>query len=49
MLIGTMETAFKLMSAKLDFNILIFCSLLGALVYVISLSGGTAAYGKSCR
>ncbi len=47
MLIGTMETAFKLMSAKLDFNILIFCSLLGALVYVISLSGGTAAYGKA--
>lgn len=44
---GTVETAFKLMVDKLDFNILVFCSLLGALVYVMSLSGGTVAYGKS--
>lgn len=45
--IGTLETAFKLMSNRLDFFIIVFCSLLGALVYVISLSGGTAAYGRA--
>ena len=43
---GTVETAFKLMVNKLDFNIIIFCSMLGALVYVMSLSGGTMAYGR---
>ncbi len=47
MLMGTLETAFTLMAKKVDFNILIFCSLLGALVYLISLSGGTVAYGKA--
>ncbi len=46
-LMGTLETAFSLMAKKVDFNILIFCSLLGALVYLISLSGGTIAYGKA--
>ena len=45
--IGTVETAFKLMSQKLDFGILVFCSLLGAIVYVISLAGGARAYGKA--
>ena len=44
---GTLETAFTMMAKKVDFNILIFCSLLGALVYLISLSGGTVAYGKT--
>ena len=29
---GTLETAFTMMAKKVDFNILIFCSLLGALV-----------------
>lgn len=43
---GTLETAFKLMGAKLDFDIIIFCSLLGALVYVLNMSGGTLAYGR---
>jgi Na+/H+ antiporter NhaC len=43
---GTVETAFKMMSNKLDLNIIIFCSLLGALVHVMSLSGGTIAYGR---
>ncbi len=47
MLMGTMETAFSMMAQKVDFNILIFCSLLGALVYLISLSGGTVAYGRA--
>lgn len=44
---GTLETAFTMMAKKVDFNILIFCSLLGALVYLISLSGGTVAYGQA--
>lgn len=44
---GTLETAFTMMAKKVDFNILIFCSLLGALVYLISLSGGTVAYGRA--
>ncbi len=44
---GTTEFAFKMMAEKLDFNILIFCSLLGALVYVIALAGGTRAYGEA--
>lgn len=44
---STLETAFTMMAKKVDFNILIFCSLLGALVYLISLSGGTVAYGKA--
>jgi len=43
---GTVEVAFKVMKDKLDLNIVIFCSLLGALVYVMSLSGGTMAYGR---
>lgn len=45
-LMGTLETAFTTMGNKVDFNILIFCSLLGALVYVVAMSGGTKAYGK---
>lgn len=45
-LMGTLETAFTVMGKKVDFNILIFCSLLGALVYVVAMSGGTKAYGK---
>ncbi len=44
---STLETAFSMMAKKVDFNILIFCSLLGALVYLISLSGGTVAYGRA--
>lgn len=34
-LMGTVETAFNLMVSKVDFNIILFCTLLGALVYVI--------------
>ncbi len=45
-LMGTVESAFTTMGNKVDFNILIFCSLLGALVYVVAMSGGTKAYGK---
>lgn len=46
LLVGPVEIAFKVMVDKIDMNIIIFCSLLGALVYVISMAGGTAAYGK---
>ena len=34
--IGTVENAFKVMGSRFDLNIVIFCSLLGSLVYVIS-------------
>lgn len=44
-LIRTIDVTFQTMSDKVDFNIILFCSLLGALVYVISLAGGTKAYG----
>lgn len=44
--VGTVEVAFKTMVNKFDLNIVMFCSLLGALVYVITLAGGTQAYGK---
>lgn len=45
-LIGTVETAFDLMGTKVDFSILLFCTLLGALVYTISMAGGSRAYGN---
>ncbi len=44
--IGTAEIAFKEMAVKFDLNIVIFCCLLGSLVYVISIAGGARAYGK---
>ncbi|MDE7012810.1 MAG: Na+/H+ antiporter NhaC family protein, partial [Mailhella sp.] len=39
--IHTIDVTFKTMAERIDFNIILFCSLLGALVYVISLAGGT--------
>ncbi len=45
-IMDTLQTTFTLMGNKLDFNILIFTSLLGALVYVVAMSGGTKAYGN---
>lgn len=44
-LVKTIDVTFQTMADKVDFNIILFCSLLGALVYVISLAGGTKAYG----
>ena len=44
--VGSVEVAFKTMVTKFDLNIVMFCSLLGALVYVIALAGGAHAYGK---
>ena len=43
---STVEVAFETMTKKVDFNIIIFCSLLGALVYVVFLAGGSRAYGR---
>ncbi len=43
---STVQSAFEIMGKKLDFNIIMFCSMLGALVYVISMAGGSRAYGK---
>lgn len=45
-IITTVEHAFTLMVDKVDFSIIIFCSLLGSLVYVIAMAGGSRAYGK---
>ena len=45
-LMGTVQVAFETMTKKVDFNIIIFCSLLGALVYVVYLAGGSRAYGR---
>lgn len=42
---GTVGAAFEIMVTKLDFTIILFTSMLGALVYCISLSGATKAYG----
>ena len=46
LLMGTVETAFALMVKKVDFDIIMFCTLLGALVYVVYLAGGSKAYGR---
>ena len=43
---GTVGTAFDLVITSADLHIIIFVCLLGALVSVISLSGGSKAYGK---
>ena len=45
-IVGTVETAFNVMVDKADLNILIFCCLLGALVFVVSAAGGSSAYGR---
>ena len=44
--LGTINSAFWIMEETLEFKILIFTSLLGALVYLVSLSGGARAYGE---
>lgn len=40
-LIKMLDVTFSLMGQKVDFQILLFCTLLGALVYVLNISGGT--------
>ena len=43
---GTIESAFDTMANKVDFNILVFCTLLGALVYTISMAGNGLRAGS---
>ncbi|MBR4423434.1 MAG: Na+/H+ antiporter NhaC family protein, partial [Mailhella sp.] len=43
---NTVQSAFAIMGKRVDFNIIMFCSALGALVYVITMAGGSRAYGK---
>lgn len=45
-IVATVQNAFSVMVNKVDFNIIIFCSLLGSLVYVIAMAGGSIAYGE---
>lgn len=45
-LTGTFKVTFELMANKMDVNILLFLALLGALVMVIGMAGGTRAYGR---
>lgn len=42
----TIETAFQLIVSKVDFNIIVFGSLLGALIYLVTATGGTNAYAR---
>ncbi len=44
-IVGTVQHAFEMMVNKVDMNIILFCSLLGSLVYVIAMAGGSRAYG----
>ena len=44
-----LDVTFSLMGQKVDFQILLFCTLLGALVYVLNMSGGTKKYGEIAR
>lgn len=48
-LIKVVDVTFTLMGQKLDFQILLFCTMLGALVYVLNMSGGTRVYGEIAR
>ncbi len=43
---GTVGTAFDLMVVSADLYIIFFVCMLGALVFVISMAGGSKAYGK---
>ncbi len=45
-IVGSVSTVFDVMIQKSDMNIIIFCFLLGGLVYLVNASGGAQAYGK---
>ncbi len=45
-IVGTTETTFSLMASKIDMNILLFLAFLGALVVVVTMAGGSRAYGR---
>lgn len=44
--VGTVDTAFRVMTTKIDVNIILFLALLGALVAVMAKADGTRAYGQ---
>ena len=43
---GTLTTTFDLMASRVDMKMLIFLGLLGALVVVVTMAGGSRAYGR---
>ena len=43
---GTVKTTFDLMVGRIDMKILLFLGLLGALVVVVTMAGGSRAYGR---
>lgn len=43
-ILKTVEVSLALIVQKVDFNIIVFGSLLGALVYLVAMTGGTQAY-----
>lgn len=45
-LFGPVQTTFDIMIQKADMNIMVFCFLLGALVFLVNASGGAEAYGR---
>ena len=45
-IVGPVATSFDIIVQKADMNIIIFCFLLGALVYLVNVSGGAKAYGR---
>lgn len=45
-IVGPVSTTFDVMLQKADMNIMLFCFLLGALVYLVNASGGSKAYGQ---
>ncbi|QGY40271.1 Na+/H+ antiporter NhaC family protein [Pseudodesulfovibrio cashew] len=42
----TIEVAFQLIVSKVDFNVIVFGSLLGALIYLVAATGGANAYAQ---
>lgn len=45
-IIGAANVTFELIVTKCDMYIIVFCFLLGALVYLVKASGGAEAYGR---
>lgn len=45
-IVGPVSSSFDVMIQNTDLNIMIFCFLLGALVYLVNASGGADAYGR---
>lgn len=43
-ILKTIEISFQLIVSKVDFNVIVFGSLLGALIYLVAITGGTNAY-----